>query len=203
MVARDTRPRSGGGTRVAARAGAETLALGVSGVGLKAARESSPSRVDLGTTAVLTEDARPRRRRDDWNAHGGGRAGHDARAARCAGCPARRRRARRLRRASRRGRARGRQDGLELETRLERSGRRALVRTTTTRRRRNRRPPRPPDAQLGLRFGVRADGAQGARGARGRGRKNKQTQTRGDESAPPSHGARARICRRCGAGARR
>lgn len=57
MVARDTRPRSGGGTRVAARAGAETLALGVSGVGLKAARESSPSRVDLGTTAVLTEDA--------------------------------------------------------------------------------------------------------------------------------------------------
>ena len=32
MVARDTRPRSGGGTRVAARAGAETLALGVSGV---------------------------------------------------------------------------------------------------------------------------------------------------------------------------
>lgn len=57
MVARDTRPRSGGGTRVAARAGAETLALGVSGVGLKAARESSPSRVDLGTTAVPTEDA--------------------------------------------------------------------------------------------------------------------------------------------------
>ena len=57
MTARDTRPRSGGGTRVAARAGAETLALGVSGVGLKAARESSPSRVDLGTTAVLTEDA--------------------------------------------------------------------------------------------------------------------------------------------------
>ena len=132
------------------------------------------------------DDGGAHRRRDDWNAHGGGRAGHDARAARCAGCPARRRRARRLRRASRRGRARGRargrQDGLELETRLERSGRRALVRTTTTRRRRDRRPPRPPDAQLGLRFGVRADGAQGARGARGRGRKNKHT--RGDESAP-------------------
>jgi hypothetical protein len=52
MVARDTRPRSGGGTRVAARAGAETLALGVSGVGLKAAGESSPSRVEPGTTAV-------------------------------------------------------------------------------------------------------------------------------------------------------
>ena len=52
MVARDTRPRSGGGTLVAARAGAETLALGVSGVGLKAAGESSPSRVEPGTTAV-------------------------------------------------------------------------------------------------------------------------------------------------------
>ena len=52
MVARDTRPRSGGGTRVATRAGAETLALGVSGEGLKAGREPSPSRVDPGTMAV-------------------------------------------------------------------------------------------------------------------------------------------------------
>ena len=57
------------------------------------------------------DDGGAHRRRDDWNAHGGGRAGHDARAARCAGCPARRRRARRLRRASRRGRARGRARG--------------------------------------------------------------------------------------------